>query len=878
MDIDRNVRADAWLSHSQRDEQGRLTLFLGAAPGVGKTYTMLSRAHELMAQQIHIAVGIVETHGRVETEALVAGLNVIPRKRISYNDYFLEEMDLDEILRVKPRIVLVDELAHTNVKTSRHEHRWQDVNELLDAGIDVYSTLNIQHLESLNDVIYKITGIRVTETVPDGFFQRLKDIRLVDLPISELLERLKQGKVYIPEQAQYALNGFFKANHLTALRDLALQFVAENVDIHYRENGQILGKTVPIQSHLMLIMYDGHASEDLVRRAHRLVQHSNTLWSVVYIGRTKVKGAQSLLVTKVLSLARQLGAQTHYIYSDDVPSSILNTAYHHGISQILLEYPVLWSLASWKYRRIVQQILLKSHPFEVTLVQNKHSTKNTQQSIKKMISTSKITLKESIESVIIIALGVLCASILDHYVGYNDLAIIFILTVMMIAVRTQMLMTILSVFLCFILYNYLFIEPRYTLQVSAHEGVITIFLFLGCALIVARLASQLKEKISSLKTANSIAMQLQDLERKLSNCLSLNDVMSIAKDHLERNLHVDIWIRFGDFSQTIDVLSEKEIIAADWTQRNLQPCGRFTKTLNQSDWWFIPLPLQKESGVIGIRYHSLKKKLSFEEHRLIDLMIEDIIQTASRIQLSLQLEDARVTNETEKLRSALLSSVSHDLRSPLAAMIGAADTLRYFGKDISESEYMELLDMIHSEGGRLDRYIKNLLDMTRLGHEGLTLARTEVSIEDVIDSAVKRLISYQDDLKIKCYIPASLPPMSIHPALIEQAIFNVLENAAKFSPVNVPIVVKAINLQDRILQIDIIDEGPGIPEVERDEIFSMFYTMQRGDRNPTGTGLGLTIVKGIIGAHMGKIEALSAFETYGTLVRIQLPFHLETNH
>lgn len=874
MNLDRDVRADAWLSYSQREEQGRLTLFLGACPGVGKTYAMLSRAHELMAQQVTVVVGIVETHGRIDTQKLVSGLTVIPRKKMKYKHHILEEMDLDAILQIKPHVVLVDELAHTNMMTSRHEHRWQDVNELLDAGIDVYSTLNIQHLESLNDIVRKITGVSVSETVPDQFFERLKDIRLIDLPISELLERLKQGKVYIPEQTDYALNGFFKPNHLIALRDLALQFVAKNVDIHYREGVQSIGGIVPIQSHLMLVISDVQVAEYLIRRAHRIVERRHMRWSVIYIEKGDINSKKSVSVTQSLSLARQLGAETDCVYHENMASAILDTAYYYGISQLLLEYPTQWSITSWKHRRIVQKILSKPHPFEVTLVQNDDSVPNNPQYMPKIFSTSKVTQKEITESIVIMILGVLCASILDHYVGYSDLALIFILTVMAVAVRTQMLVTLFSVLICFILYNYLFIEPRYTLQINAHEGVITVFLFLGCALIVGRLASQLKEKIANLKTANSIAMQLQDLERKLSNCLSLTEVMTIAKKHLEKTLNANIWLRIGTEVQGIDILSEKEQIAANWTQKNLQPCGYLTKTLNQCDWWFIPLPLQKEHGVIGIKYAQSKKNVSFEEQRLIALMVEDMIQTASRIQLSLQLEDARVMNETEKLRSALLSSVSHDLRSPLAAMIGAADTLRYFGKEIAESERTELLDMIQSEGGRLDRYIQNLLDMTRLGHQGLTLQRTIVSMTDVISAVITRLKTYQPELKVESSIQPNLPDMSVHPALIEQAIFNVLENAVKFSPLDKSIVIDVTTAENNMLQIDVVDEGVGIPTAEREDIFDMFYTMQRGDRNPTGTGLGLTIVKAIVGAHMGKIEALSAFETHGTRVRIQLPLNL----
>lgn len=878
MQIDRNNKADAWLAHSQREQSGRLTIFLGAAPGVGKTFAMLSRAHELMRQGHHVLVGVVETHDRADTEALIQGLNVIPKKTVEYQDRFLDEMDLDQILKLKPEIVLVDELAHRNVPNSRHEYRWQDVNELLDAGIDVYSTLNIQHLESLNDVVYQITGIRVTETVPDALLKRLKDIRLVDLPVPELLERMNHGKIYLADVAPHALQGFFKPANLTALRDLAIQTVAGQVDIDYREKFVAQGQIIPIQNHVMLAIDGTEFSEDLVRRAHRIAERRNATWSVISIQKSKIENTQSFAVTKAFNLARKLGADTYLLYSNQIAATILQAAYDYGASNILLGKSAkksLWQRLSSDH--IADQLLEKQHPFEITFVQPlKSKSQELKNSLLDMAQSEQkfsVDHKELLESSFIILLGLMIAAISDRFIGYSDLALIFIVMVLLVAIRAKMLITLASVFICFLLYNYFFIEPRFTFMISAERGVITIITFIISALLVGRLANQLRAQVLSLRAANSASLQLQELERKLSSCVDIQQVLNIAKQHLESSLNAYVWLRVAtQVSGEISVLNEKDQIAADWAQKNVKPCGRFTNTLTQTEWWFNPLNLVESHGVIAIRFRDHPQALSFELQRLTELMIEDIAQTLSRVQLSLQLENSRVVAETEKLRSALLSSVSHDLRSPLAAMIGSADTLKYYGEQMPEIDRHELLDTIHIEGERLDRYIQNLLDMTRLGHQGLTLSRAWIGVNELITSATERLKRYQPHVNIKTTCAEELPQLYVHPALIEQAIFNVLENAAKFSPDNVPIEVN-IQQVESYLQIEIEDQGIGIPENEREQIFDMFYTMQRGDRGKTGTGLGLSIVKAIIGAHMGSIEAFSGKHGQGTLIRIRLPLN-----
>ena len=825
-------------------------------------------------------VGVVETHGRADTEALIQGLNVVPKKTVEYQDRFLDEMDLDQILKLKPEIVLVDELAHRNVPNSRHEYRWQDVNELLDAGIDVYSTLNIQHLESLNDVVYQITGIRVTETVPDALLKRLKDIRLVDLPVPELLERMNHGKIYLADVAPHALQGFFKPANLTALRDLAIQTVAGQVDIDYREKFVAQGQIIPIQNHVMLAIDGTEFSEDLVRRAHRIAERRNATWSVISIQKSKIENRQTFAVTKAFNLARKLGADTYLLYSNQIAATILQAAYDYGASNILLGKSAkksLWQRLSSDH--IADQLLEKQHPFEITFVQPLKA-KNNESKTRIDNSTSDwltqgfgFNPREITESILIVLLGFLVALVSDHFIGYSELALIFVVTVLIVAMRTRMLITIMSVLICFLLYNYFFIEPRFTFRISAERGVMTIIMFIVSALLVGRLANQLRAQVLSLRAANSMSLQLQELERKLSSCVDIEQVLNIAKQHLESSLNAAVWLRVG--AQSIgdaSILNEKDQIAADWTQKNAKPCGRFTNTLTNSEWWFNPVNLVADFGVVAIRFNRNLQSIHFEQQRLAELMIDDIAQTLSRVQLSLQLENSRVVAETEKLRSALLSSVSHDLRSPLAAMIGSADTLKYYGEQMPETDRHELLDTIHIEGERLDRYIQNLLDMTRLGHQGLTLSRAWIGVDELIGSASERLKRYQPHVSIKTLFTEELPALYVHPALIEQAVFNVLENAAKFSPENVAIEVNIQQIES-YLQIEIEDQGVGIPEDEREQIFDMFYTMQRGDRGKTGTGLGLSIVKAIIGAHMGSIEAFSGKHGQGTLIRIRLPLH-----
>ena len=899
MSAEQTKQANALLGELKRQAAGRLTVFLGAAPGVGKTYAMLTRAHELHRQGTDIVIGIVETHGRGETQALVEGLPVQPLRAQEYQGRRLQEMDLDAILVRRPAIALVDELAHRNIPGSRHERRWQDVVELLDAGIDVYTTVNIQHLESLNDVVHQITGIRVGETVPDAVFEHLRDIRLVDLPARELIERLNQGKVYLPEQAARALQAFFSPSNLTALRELAMQTVAAHVDADLRESRAARGlSTIAIQHHVLIAIDGKGQSEYLVRAGARIAERRGAPWSVVTVetgsaadaarstrhddespeatSGTAARAQQQRLleIDKAFALARALGGETEILHNSDIIQALLDAAAARGARAIVIGRTRERPIARIFNRTLTQQLLQRGVRYELTIISTPYAKQ-------KSFWTSRLKNKGLLwrESllVVLVSLGAIAiATLAERFLGLQDLSLVFLVAVIWVASRTRMVPAVATALLCFLAYDFFFIEPRFTLLIGAHRGVATVMLFLAAALIAGRLASRLRSQVIALRAANTHATAMQMLGRRLAKAADLGEVITAGTAALQSTLRAETWIRIngetGPAAATGE-LTEKDMMAADWTRQHGQPSGRYTDTLSHCAWWFLPIRSDQETfGVVGLKFPSDDKRLSFEQRRLAESMVEDIGQAGLRANLVSALEAARVTGETERLRSALLSSVSHDLRSPLSSMIGAADSLKRYGSNMDPDDQRALLDTIQVEGERLDRYIQNLLDMTRLGHQGLSLKRDWIGIDELVGSASQRLQRYSPAIRIDHDIPPDLPPIYVHPALIEQALFNVMENAAKFSPPGEAIRVQVQRLDDDHAQIDITDRGPGIPEAERKSIFDMFYSVERGDRGKQGTGLGLTIVQGIVGAHMGSVQALPGPQHRGTTIRLILPW------
>jgi two-component system, OmpR family, sensor histidine kinase KdpD len=881
MDIDRAAQADALLGTLQRRNGGSLKVFLGAAPGVGKTYAMLSAARELRRQGVDIVVGIAETHGRAETEAMLQGLDVLPRRQVVYKDRTIDELDLDALIARKPKIAVVDELAHQNAPGSRHERRYQDIEELLDAGIDVYTTVNIQHLESLNDLVRQLTGVRVRETVPDAFLDRARDLVLIDLPPRELIERLQQGKVYVPEQAASALQAFFSPSNLTALRELAVQQVADRVDADLREHMTARGTgPVPIRRRVLVAIDGFDNSEYMVRVTRKLAERRQAPWTVAFVDTGRPDATRQKIVDECFALARRLGADVVLLHGTSVVDELLAHASRNAVSTIVIGRTRERPIARMFNRTLTQQLLQKGAHFELTIVNTPYARARARRQLGESTQPDASAYgREVVLASLTVVGGIIVAALSERFLALDDLSMIFITAVLFVAVRARMGVAIYAAIACFVAYNFFFMQPRFTLYISAGQGVVTVSTFLVVALICGRLANRLRMQVLMLRTAQRQTTALQALGQQLATAADEGEVCRAAVNELHKALDAEVMVLVDRDGALLDsiagtspgaVLDVTSRAAADWCLRHQHPAGRYTDTLNNASWWCLPMSEgDRTLGVVALR-PAAQERLLPELQTLVIAMVQDVAQALARTRLVDALESSRVQGETERLRTALLSSVSHDLRSPLSAIIGSAESLSVYRDKLSADDQRALAEGILSEGQRLDRYIQNLLDMTRLGHGTLKLDREWVGMDEIIGSAVARLRKLVPGARFAIRIDDGFPLLYVHPALVEQALFNILENAAKFSPPGAPVDVDVTTV-DGNARIDVTDRGPGIPEDERRRIFDMFYSVERGDRGAQGTGLGLTICQGMIGAHGGTVEALPGRDGVGTTIRTTLP-------
>ena len=888
MSTDRAAQADALLGTLQRERGGQLKIFLGAAPGVGKTFAMLSAARELRRQDIDVVVGLVETHGRSETQALLEGLEIQPRRSIPYKTQQLTEMDLDGLLARRPKVAIVDELAHTNAPGSRHERRYQDIEELLDAGIDVYTTLNIQHIESLNDVVRQITGISVRETVPDAFLDRARDIVLVDLPPRELIERLRQGKVYMPEQAASALQAFFSPSNLAALRDLAVQQIADRVDADMREAMTARGTgPVPVRRRVIAAIDGFDNSEYLVRVTRKIAERRQAPWTVVFVDTGDIRGEHQRRVDECFALARRLGGECVLLRGMSVVDELLAHASRNAVSTIVIGRTRERPFARMFNRTLTQQLLQKGAHFELTIINTPYARAKARRALESGGATTPVPLPEIAYATIATALAIVVSALAERLLSFDDLSLIFITAVLFVSVRTRMSVAVYCAFLCFLAYNFFFIHPRFTFYISAGQGVTTVAMFLVAALVCGRLANRLRNQVILLRAAHAHTEALQNLGQQLAAAADEGEVYRAGLRALRATLDADVVVLAADElnGRLSEVAADPKTAvmdlparaAADWSLAHQQPAGRGTDTLQGVPWWCLPLSVaERQLGVVCLRLPAQPERLPPDTISLVQAMVRSLGDALARTRLVGQLETARVQGETERLRAALLSSVSHDLRSPLATIVGSAESLSAYRDRLSPDDQAALAENILLEGQRLDRYIQNLLDMTRLGHGTLTIEREWIALDEICGAVLPRLRTLYPAVEVVLDLPARLPLLHVHPALIEQALFNVLENAAKFSPPGEPIVLSA-GRDGQDLWMEIRDHGPGIPADERDRIFDMFYSVERGDRNDRskpGTGLGLSICQGMVAAHGGTVKALPGADGRGATIRIVLPLPL----
>lgn len=869
-----SLRAEALLADLPREGRGRLKVFLGAAPGVGKTYAMLQAAHAQLRMGVPLRAGVVESHGRSDTEALLLGLPQQPPRRLPYRGLEICEMDLDGLLLDPPRLALVDELAHSNAPGSRHAKRWQDVQELLTAGIDVYTTVNVQHLESLNDRIRDITGVQVRETVPDWVLQEADEIQLIDLPPRELLERLRDGKVYMPEQARAAIDAFFSPTNLTALRELAMQTAAARVDADLDRRYRQLGQAAPSVLGRLLVGVDGDGeAERLVRHACRVAERRHLPWSVVHVNsRQAMDDVQRGRVQAALSLAERLGGEVVILHGESVSRTLLEHARERRASLILVGSSARRLRRRWFGRGVGERLLAAGAGLEVSVLDAEagqpHAGRGRQPAprwrdyLLALLATAGATL---------IALGL--ARILE----LPNISLVFLAAVLLVAVRSSLGPALLCSGLSFLVYNFLFIPPTLTLHIQRQEDVLTLLFFLLMAGLTGNLASRQRRQVQALRHMQGETTALLELSRKLTVAADRQAVLAVAEQQLGGWAEVQLtllsrmaqgpWQHEGGLRIE---LSDAERAAADWAWQHEQPAGLGTDTLPGSRWWWWPLCGEEGALLLlGLRT-AAGTPLTDTRRRLVAALAQPLAQALARAQLAEELEAARLHGQTEELRSALLASVSHDLRTPLTAMRGSIDALLALGDAIPAADRHELLEGTRDEAERLDRYIQNLLDMTRLGHGGLKLARDWVAPSDIVASALQRLRTVLAPLQVQCVLPAEPPLLYVHAALIEQALVNVLENAARFSPPDGRLRV-SLEFDEQALRFVVADQGPGIPEAERVKIFDMFYTAARGDRGGQGTGLGLAICQGMVGAHGGRVSVGDGLDGRGASLTLHLP-------
>ncbi|HJR29596.1 MAG TPA: sensor histidine kinase KdpD, partial [Pseudomonas sp.] len=815
---------------------------------------------------------------RAETEALLSGLPQQPLVRSEYRGVMLEEMDLDGLLAAKPKLVLVDELAHSNAPGSRHAKRWQDIQELLAAGIDVFTTVNVQHLESLNDQVRGITGVQVRETLPDWVLQEAYELLLIDLPPRELLERLRDGKVYVPEQARAAIDAFFTQTNLTALRELAMQTAAAQVDNDLAQGYRQLGQAAPAVRGRLLVGVDGDAqAERLVRHACRVAQRRHLPWSLVHVDNGRVRDEQSRLrLQSAQQLAERLGGEVVLLRAGEVAKTLIQHAAERRASLVLV------GQSRQRLRRrifgggLASRLLRDARGLEINVLDSDHEQHQPRQR-----SAQSLVWFDYALALVATVLASALAWAVSSALPLPNISLVFLAAVLLVAVRSSLGPALACAVLSFLTYDFLFIPPNFSFRIQREEDVLTLLFFLLMAALTGNLAARQRRQLQALRDTQEETTELLDLSRKLTAATDRQAVISAAAQHLNgwTDLKLCLLNRDGQSGWKVETggpleFSEAERAAADWAWQHDQPAGAGTGTLPFGRWWWWPLSV--DDGPLALLGVCAKEgqTLSGQRRRLLTALSQPLAQALARAQLADDLEAARLHGETEQLRSALLASVSHDLRTPLTSMRGSIDSLLALGEAIPLADRRELLEGTRDEAERLDRYIQNLLDMTRLGHGALKLARDWVSPADIVGSSLNRLRAVLASLQVITEVPAELPLLYVHAALIEQALVNVLENAARFSPLHGRLELRA-GVDDSELFFSVSDEGPGIPQEDRAKIFDMFYTAARGDRGGQGTGLGLAICQGMVGAHGGRISVDDGIEGRGTCITLHLPLQTQ---
>ncbi|WP_024518267.1 sensor histidine kinase KdpD [Bradyrhizobium sp. Tv2a-2] len=881
---------EALLEAAKREHGGvgRLKIFVGAAPGVGKTYEMLLSAHARLKGGADIVVGFVETHGRAETEALLRGLEIIPRKRLEYRGQIVEEMDLDAVIARHPQIAIVDELAHTNAPGCRHPKRYLDVEELLSRGIDVYTAVNIQHIESLNDVIAQITHVRVRETVPDSVFDRADAIELIDLTPDDLIQRLKEGKVYVPKQAERALEHYFSPGNLTALRELALRRTAERVDeqlLTHMQANAIAGPWAAGERILVCVSEDPRAA-GLVRQAKRLADRVHAPWTAISIETRRslqLTDEQRDRLADTLRLAEALGGEALTIPSVErrIADDIIKFAQANNVTQIIIGKSTRSRVFELMHGSVVHDLVRRSGNITVNVIAGEElpPAPVTKNGVQTALRPEPFNPRPYLLALLITALGLGGAELIQPWFGIENVDLVLLTAVVAVAVRYGLWPSLLATVAASLVYNFFFLPPIYTLTITDPTNIAAFFLFMVVAILVSNVAARVRTQADTAVGRIRSTEQLYAFSRKLAGTATLDDVLWATAYQTALMLKVRVVLLLPeDGVLTVkagyppeDQLDQADLAAANWAWSNDRVAGRGSDTLPGAKRLFQPMRTGRGSiGVIGIDDDRTGPLLTPDQRRLLDALVDQGALAIERVLLVEDMDSVKRSIESERLRSALLTSISHDLKTPLASVLGAASTMRDLETGLSDQQKRDLLATVIDESERLNRFIANLLDMTKLESGAVVPNTAPHDVGEIIGSALRRGSKILARHKVWLELAADMPMLELDAVLFEQVLFNLLDNAAKYSPPDTTISIRSQRDRDSV-SLHIADEGDGIPPGELESIFDKFYRVQKTDHVRPGTGLGLAISRGFIEAMHGRIFAANRTDRRGAILTIRLP-------
>ncbi|HEX3604207.1 MAG TPA: DUF4118 domain-containing protein [Steroidobacteraceae bacterium] len=889
---DQRPDPDLLLAKVNRQElearRGKLRIYFGSSAGVGKTYAMLAAARKLASEARAVLIGVVETHGRAETAVLLEGLEVLPPKSIEYRGKTLLEFDLDAALVRHPHLILVDELAHSNVPGTRHPKRWQDVDELLAAGIDVFSTLNVQHLESLNDVVGGITNVRVWETVPDKVFDAADEVVLVDIPADELLARLKAGKVYFAQQADHAAQHFFRKGNLMALRELALRRTADRIegDVQaYRVDRSIefVWKTATA---LLTCIGPDAAAERVVRAAARLAGQLNTEWHAVYVETPSLQRLAPAKREKILAnlnLAQQLGAATAVIASAEIAESIVAYARKNNLSKLVIGRDPIRRL--WPWQRSSGQKLALLAP-DIDLIEIGRAEKSTGEIGRESASLSPAADLESGNrrnfkrlrylwaATTCVGVTLLSVPLAEHFENSNIVAI-FILAVVLIGVRLGRGPAALAAVLNVCAFDFFFVPPRWSFAVSDVQYLLTFFIMLAVGLITGQLTAGLRFQARVASHREERAAALYEFARDLSGAVQVEQVVKISDDSIRRTFRANAALLLPDAGgrliatlSTTDAGLAVEIGTAQWAFDRGQPAGIGTDTLPGSEVLYVPLRAPaKARGVLAVKAHNRRLLRIPEQRQLLDTFAALIAIALERVHYVGVAQDALLKMESERLRNSLLAALSHDLRTPLTVLVGLAESLALTAPKLS-GEQMETAQAIQDEARRMSTMVGNLLDMARIESGEVKLNLQWQPLEEVVGAALEATRAMLQRHSVVVQLPRDLPLIQFDAVSVERVLVNLLENTSKYTPPGSTVTLSARVIGDQ-LNVSVADNGPGLPMGREEAVFQKFTRGERESSTP-GVGLGLSICRAIIESHHGRIAAAMRPEG-GALFTFTLP-------